>query len=905
MFKRSNQRRNRNSQKSKKNNNKNIFKLHRHTVKCSRKSFLKDILLEDDLEKFKEFYEDNFDNIKEEFYFNCNNERKCKKFMPVQGILEHNHGEILKYIIKKEKCNVYDLVRMIDKMKSSDIKYSIFKKIFMDSILYTDLNNDEINAIFDKLFFLNDWDLIDLFHLMGYRVININKVISLVPPNKIKGIIKLGYKFNDECLLKIFLENYHDDDLLKMLGITNEIVCNKKHYNLISNIYKDCSLDFIKKIENMGYKPSQLCLDNAISGFNFLVIYYLISKGFSITDNNLCHLFLLDIQKKKKNKKRGRLLIIKRRRRYTDRSSFLNIIKKINNYEDNIIKLIKFYNEKNNNIKILENIISKAIRGLCLGNCFNLIIYLDNNFNINTNLSKKDLDICVALLIENDELDKLKDLFNTKIILPIDISNRPEYLTTALTYNSSKIINYLANELKMICSDRIKLLLKYNNNLVKKTFIQNLEIIGYPIDKEIMRILCENGNTNIIKYLLEKNYKIPSFCVEKALALKNYELVELLIKNGCVVKTKNLIDRVLSNERRIIWGFYRSRDIKKITIQQINYIIKLGGTATKKSSNMLAEKGCYPELIHLYKKFGISPDKESLLKYLTFDHYHDSMGKIIIKALEYINEVICVNFIDNLEYSQKNQIIKVLARSWNNNKHIFKYFIEKTNFKLELDHMYDFINNGDNLDAIHYLESFNIIPTKDIMIKALKNRCKKIITYLNEKYKFDITLKDIHNIIVVHWINRNLIDIAVDELHIKLTPYTVKLITDRNLTRWGSYLIEYVLDIVEQLTQETYDKIMNFGLNKLINKIIKKKYDIVIYEPTDEEKPDENYLVNNNFDDYDDNDSIHERDNYLTNIMNEGNIINNTVEFDNDGDDEDDEIISDNENDNENINDLQ
>src|SRR5439155_21244147 len=99
------------------NRKKNIdeynIKFHKHTVICLRNSLLRNILIKDDLEKFKEFYKDDIENIKSEFIFRCNihaNKKKCKYLTILSGVLNHNSGEICKYIIKKEKCNAYDFL---------------------------------------------------------------------------------------------------------------------------------------------------------------------------------------------------------------------------------------------------------------------------------------------------------------------------------------------------------------------------------------------------------------------------------------------------------------------------------------------------------------------------------------------------------------------------------------------------------------------------------------------------------------------------------------------------------------------------------------------------------------------------------------------------------------------------
>src|SRR5207249_3838143 len=158
--------------------------------------------------------------------------------------------------------------------------------------------------ILDKLFNLLDWDLIDLFHLQDYKLDNINKYISQIPDYKIKEMIKIGYKFNEDCWLKIITDKNLDSDLFENNEEIKKIINKKKNNN-----------------KN--------------------------KKKFMV-----------------RSKFRSRYRIL---RQYCYNG---NLIKKINNYEDNLIKIVKIYLIDVPKIKILEKIIKNAIEILYLGNCF-------------------------------------------------------------------------------------------------------------------------------------------------------------------------------------------------------------------------------------------------------------------------------------------------------------------------------------------------------------------------------------------------------------------------------------------------------------------------------------------------------------------------------------------------------
>src|SRR5439155_23385087 len=74
------------------------------------------------------------------------------------------------------------------------------------------------------------------------------------------------------------------------------------------------------------------------------------------------------------------------------------LIKKLNNYEDNIINFIELFikEDKINNTKLIERIINIIIVSLYFGNCFKLINYFNDNFNVNIEISKNDMEYCVA-----------------------------------------------------------------------------------------------------------------------------------------------------------------------------------------------------------------------------------------------------------------------------------------------------------------------------------------------------------------------------------------------------------------------------------------------------------------------------------------------------------------------------
>src|SRR5205807_1860466 len=116
--------------------------------------------------------------------------------------------------------------------------------------------------------------------------------------------------------------------------------------------------------------------------------------------------------------------------------------------------------------------------------------------------------------------------------------------------------------------------------------------------------------------------------IEKAIANGHYDTVDYLIKNECPINKKNIIDRILviRKKDRHFYGFIRNNEF--MSISHLNRILDLGGTATIKSANMMSELGFFGAVIHLYKKLGIKPSKESILKFLLgYKNFYNNVNK--------------------------------------------------------------------------------------------------------------------------------------------------------------------------------------------------------------------------------------------------------------------------------------
>jgi len=876
----------------------NIMKLHKHTSRIMRSDKLRDILVKDKLQEFIDSY-DNSDNLKK--LSKCITNKKCMELSAAECVLEYNQGTIARYVIKKYKIDIYGLLILIRQLSKKKSKSDALKKLFIDSMLYTNLTQNEAAHILTKLIMAGEWDLVDLFHMYGYKVNDINRLINKIPENKFQMIFKFGYKLNDIGILSTIINNKqsYDKKLLEKIGVTKELIVNTENRLALMKIYKTNELEMIKYIEERGFVCDEKCLDYAVSGMNFPVIFHILNNHseLHLEDSHIYQLLFLPVPETRKKTKKGSNIkrrVRSRYRRYRSNYKIANDIKNMKcSYNDSMIEILnKYISEKQT--KIVEKVIKRTMINILNAHCFSLYKYLQEHFNFSNDIKKCDAECLIRDIIRVNDVKTLKRLFETKVILPIDVSSNSDYMNTALRCDATEMIKYLHEELKMICGSGISRFFKYCNVSHKK-MISNLEMIDYPINSDILNILCKKGKFDIIKNLIEKGYEAPASAIEYALINKKYNLVQYLIDHGCKFTKKNMIDRLMVKSLGKKRRFYRYRfgggSNKMQSITQINYLIKLGCTATSKSSSILAQNGLFNIVIHLYKKFGIKPSDASLLNFFDYGYMRrKETTATVIKALDYISEEMGVKFLENVEQYTLTKIVNDLLDSYTDQPLLLKYVVDKSKIKLDTSHLNVLINYRDNFKMSKMLiEDYGVVPSKDTFIKAMTLRGKETLKYLSQNYKFDVTLKDIHNMIITHWVTLNIIENVVDDLKIKLSPFTLKLIVDRNLNRWNRDLIQYVLDEVKEITQEIYDKIMNSDVNELKKILTNGNYKIVDYQPTEDELPDQNFIVNDYDSDSDSDSEEHNaNDDYIKQVV--GDIANKDIVDDGD-DDEDDEDI--------------
>ena len=302
-----------------------------------------------------------------------------------------------------------------------------------------------------------------------------------------------------------------------------------------------------------------------------------------------------------------------------------------------------------------------------------------------------------------------------------------------------------------------------------------------------------------------------------------------------------------------------------ISNKQLDYALKLGGTASVISQNILAENGSFDGVIHLHKKLKLTPDINKLINYFIDDRHHismlEDMNSNLITKLEYIKNDMGLDFFSFLDTNQKNYVLSKLL--FTNDIELLKYFINTLNIKPNITHMYKLIEdiygfNNKDMQKFKFLESYDLIPTKDMFLKIVKSEGFYLANYLFEKYNYVISIKDVHNLINGDWISRSVFEYFHKRLKVNFTPYTVKLIVEKYLHYYNKSNLEYIINHVGKITQETFDLISTFLEEGHYNFLINCKYNILEYEPDETEIPD---IININ------ENIIEERD-YLDEVLN-------------------------------------
>ncbi|MCJ7636447.1 MAG: hypothetical protein MUO21_03070, partial [Nitrososphaeraceae archaeon] len=351
-----------------------------------------------------------------------------------------------------------------------------------------------------------------------------------------------------------------------------------------------------------------------------------------------------------------------------------------------------------------------------------------------------------------------------------------------------------------------------------------------------------------------------------------------LLEKGVKINKKGYIDKIIRMaSRRDTFDRWSSRkDYPINSKKQIDYMLKLGCTSTdSKICNLLASKGAFKIIPYMYEKFGYIPMAESVLSY--FSKYRRSFYNmnpiVILEFFEYLKNTMNLNIFTSQSFASFNvtSLCELVSSDPEKVLPIFKYFVKEGKIVLtsdHLEHMIHYLYDPSFEEIFGFFKEHNIVPNKEFLMNSVRGGSSNIVKYLINKFKFTFTLKELHNLITSKTAHADMVIIIADELNIKITPYTIKLVFDTYFSGW--YQTRYFKILIsngKEIMQDTYDIIINSHGIKLIKFVKKNNIKVVNYNPElNDEVPDILPVVHN--DDFDDDSSsdVGEKD-YVDEIL--------------------------------------
>lgn len=724
----------------------------------------------------------------------------------------------------------------MDLLKQNNAKNKNNRVLLLNYLSKFDYTKEELDLMYEKLNRYKLFDIIKYLSIFGY----IND--------------KSDEKHNLDTIKE--LENGYPIDNVKIQQIINNKKCDK----YLIDFYKDKDLSIINKIEQLGFKPTISCMNGACIYLNLDTVIHLLNNGFNVSDNNIEYLFNV-ISKKIVIKRNG--VINKRYNRF--RRNHISYLyydyknKKLpRNYGTKMIDIIKKLNG-NNIIKIKHIIENSSINKFV--NHTNLLKYIINEIKPNINLSGKEKDKLINILILNDDLEVMKQFIEFKIIKIVDIAQNNKYLDTAIKCKVFNIVKYFIEELKMIC-DKIHYALSsysWTPRIITKEQIKWIEQTGYPIYNRFLKICIKFSNLECVKYLLDE-YKynedltIAQRHVDLAICYGKFKMATYLMSKVKRYVKKNLLDRVLKlhSINRMYYIYSKNVGYKKI----IHFVKKIGGTATNKSAELICKsRGANTALITLHQQFGILPDKKNII--CLNRRYYDSSSENIAVIKYFINEGL--NLFDNPDQIEEmyKRILCMMDIEF------VKLFLNTTGYKIQqkdltylcdVEFWFHRANMTNQMKFINYIfnmydEQNIIIKKEDIMGLLYDNRILyENIYYLFDRYKFKITNKEFNTMINFQFGN-NFINEMLKYCEEQLTPYTIKLFRNafdyyftQKILRWnGKRIVDLfckLIGIVKKIPRDIYDRDIKNNNEILLSIYHKCNAEIVEYIPQDNEQPD-------------------------------------------------------------------
>jgi len=810
---------------------------------------IRTILEKDNLKLFKE----NIDEIK----------KKTEKYKIFSYIYTKcatlKTSNILNYLIENSEIVYEDLCYIVQTLR---VKKDYGKKYFKIILNKLNLSGEQKGKLMNRLAYYKHYDIL---HQLKYPPYDTNNFLKHIKNSDYINIY-LPNKITNDTFIKYLQSPYCKLEKVKKYTRNHKILLSNKYNKRIKSLFRQANEDIINFILDMGYKPDKICFNNLLTTNYYDTILRLInSYKFTINKKRLRLLF--NIPYRLQNKKKISGWRLRRRNQQHEEKSYLAYDNRTNfeNYQQKMIKILEHVRDS-----AFKGIINKIWLRLILYLQYNLIEYMIKRYGNIFHLDKKYKKIIIEKYIKYGHLKNFKKLYQYDISEPSDIT--PDQCQYAITHEQYKLVDYFIDELsiypKCLIPNRSWQIFRLSEEDILKR-LEYAERIGYPVKKEteFIKLLFKYGYLKVIKYLIEK-YKIKMVqkYLDNAIMNKKYRVANFYVKNKYPFYKKNMMYRILKNFSQ--WKF------GSIDKRMINWIVKNGGG--KLDINLFN---------NIFDKLVMRVNTE------TFKHlYYIYSGEIKIKNFKpykniSIDKNIIMNWIDMIAdgryancrdcksifefFDEKNiyslvpediKMINSFITAWEPDIGDIKYIVEKTNAQLDSS----ILTKVRTLDVFKYLESLNLILTEERFLTMMRRTSMEpdLVKYIKKKYKFNLTIKNLHNLINDNRFNLDLIMHNYKSYGIKPTLYTIELIS--NIIDEDNLMNIFI--IVDQIknvgkitpnTKATFDRFNNN--NYLIRKI--DKYEVVDYHPGPEEIPDNlndyKKKINNNHDN--DNDAFIER----------------------------------------------
>jgi len=765
--------------------------------------------------------------------------------------------DIIKYIASKNGVEFHDLEYIATIYKNKKAPKDNLSKLFLYIYIYSKLNQVESSRLINVFSNVKCWTVVDFLHMQGLRAIDNDDFMKNIPLDKIDDMIsKYNYTLarsnkaalTSSNILSLKLPTFKTvAELMPEVKAVEPAKDKKKKrrprkFKSMSRLCRPGGRISSKRKTAINFNENYKKILKS-KAKNITTLLDIVAKGDKISESELLAVIknFLTVQKTKRQKK-----VKKTKSRVVETEVVGEVMDSVNDdVNDEINDDIEVINEANG-INNHENTITED-KIIQLIDSFDKIAFLDifdlhrallvrTKFKIVTNLrnknifqskrsniDKRTIQGFIKNFIETNDIEHIKKFSELKYINLNTLSTMSEYMDFAMRINSDKYIDFFKDELKMSCSTNIL----YNDYRARRIggklkskeyleLIKRLDKAEYPLNTaKSVALIIKEGDAKVISYLIEKKIEFPKTVITQALFNSSIDIVNILIKNGYTYTKKNMLDRLLRHFNAARWSY------KPNKLQLIKFVSKkLEGTISSSGYVELIKlrdmklleyiHKTYPiEFNDANKKVIIEATNKLIMDYRNRWYGMDAMTKIV----KYVEEKMGIPVLDKINIDEfVNKCI------YNVEIDTLTYVVNKHNYVLTQHHLTTFLTNERDrctkgvltTDVVKFFESQNVTATYEIFLLTLTFYKMDVAKYLSVKYDFTFSQKQFHTMILFDLFARSTMTDIVDFFNLKITPYTLEIITQSGTSPYNTMaLINHLFVNVYKLTQKTHDYIKN------------------------------------------------------------------------------------------------